>query len=177
MDFADEIVSCVPRLKSFARKLAGNQSLADDLVQETVLRALAHADQFSPGTNLGAWLSVILRNCYFNHKRTVRRLVSFDCDQNLPVPTISCPQESHLYLADVDRCMSALPAPQREALWLIAVNGTSYEAAADEVGCAVGTMKSRVSRARTELQNMGETQTPTNSSSGNKACARFGRAA
>jgi RNA polymerase sigma-70 factor (ECF subfamily) len=152
--FADEIVHCMPRLTSFARRLTHERSGADDLVQETVLRALSHAEQFEPGTNLVAWLSVILRNCYFNNKRTATRLVSIDDSTSVPTPSINCPQESLISLADVDFRFAALPATQREALILIGANGHSYEDAAKMVGCAVGTMKSRVSRARTELHNL-----------------------
>ena len=76
--FCDDVVLHLTRLQGFARKLAGNRSLADDLVQETVLRALTHADQFRPGTNLPAWLMTILRNTYFNEKRRDRRLCAFD---------------------------------------------------------------------------------------------------
>ena len=76
--FADDVVQNLPRLEGFARRLAGNRSFADDLVQETVLRALVHADQFRPGTNLLAWLTTILRNAYFNEKRRQRRIGPLD---------------------------------------------------------------------------------------------------
>jgi RNA polymerase sigma-70 factor (ECF subfamily) len=152
--FADELVVCMPRLTNFARRLTHNRSAAEDLVQETMLRALNHADQFEPGTNLAAWLSVILRNCYFNDKRTDSRLISSDAIEALSTAIIDCPQESHLRLAEADCRFNTLPVAQRQALLLVGANGNSYELAAKTAGCAVGTMKSRVSRARTELQNL-----------------------
>jgi RNA polymerase sigma-70 factor (ECF subfamily) len=153
-NFADEIVRCMPRLTRFAHRLTHSRSASEDLVQETVLRALNHADQFEPGTNLVAWLSVILRNCYFNDKRANSRLVSSDTIDALPTAIINCPQESHLRLAEVDCRFNTLTAAQRQALLLVGANGNSYELAAKAAGCAIGTMKSRVSRARTELQNL-----------------------
>lgn len=148
--FADEIVQHLPRLKVFARRFAGNRNLADDLVQETMLRALVHADQFQTGTNLLGWLYTILRNCYFNDKRINRRLTSLD-SLTLATPTIGGEQEARVHMRDVSCRVEKLPPAQREALLLVGASGHSYEAAAAIVGCAVGTMKSRVSRARTEL--------------------------
>lgn len=151
--FADDVVQNLPRLEGFARRLAGNRSFADDLVQETVLRALVHADQFRPGTNLLAWLTTILRNAYFNEKRRQRRIGPLD-PTTVPAPAISDEQEWHLRMRDVTCRFATLPAAQREALMLVGANGYSYDHAAKLAGCAVGTMKSRVSRARSELQNM-----------------------
>jgi len=144
----------------FARRLSKNRSMADDLVQETVLRAFAHADQFIPGTNLFAWLSVILRNCYFNERRSAVRLVSLDVTGDLPTPSIDSPQETRMNLSDVARRFDVLTSNQRQALTLVAANGYSYEDAAKQAGCVVGTMKSRVSRARTSLEQLLTTPTP-----------------
>ena len=149
--FADEIIEYLPRLQSSARRFAGNRNLADDLVQETVLRALVHADQFQTGTNLLAWLYTILRNCYFNDRRTGRRFTSLE-SVTLAAPTISGEQEARVHMRDVSRRFEKLAPAQRQALLLVGANGHSYEAAAAIAGCAVGTMKSRVSRARIELQ-------------------------
>jgi RNA polymerase sigma-70 factor (ECF subfamily) len=148
--FADEVVQHLPKLQGVARRFAGNRSLADDLVQETMLRALVHADQFQTGTNLLAWLYTILRNCYFNDRRIVHRFTSLD-SVTLAAPTISGEQEARLHIRDVSSRFQKLSPAQREALLLVGANGHSYEAAAAISGCAVGTMKSRVSRARTEL--------------------------
>lgn len=152
--FCDDVVHHLSRLQSFARKLAGNRSLADDLVQETVLRALVHADQFRPGTNLLAWLMTILRNTYFNEKRRDRRLSIFDENMVASIAHPTNEQESLVHFRDVARRFECLPALQREALMLVGANGFSYELAAQIAGCAIGTMKSRVSRARGQLQFM-----------------------
>src|SRR5579862_1520487 len=150
--FGDDIVVHVPHLQRFARRLAGNRSAADDLVQETVLRAMTHAHQFHPGTNLLAWLMTILRNTYFNEKRREKRLGTFDAKVAATLQTAHGEQEWHLHLCDVEYRFATLPAVQREALVLVGANGLSYDHAARIAGCAVGTMKSRVSRARAQLQ-------------------------
>jgi RNA polymerase sigma-70 factor, ECF subfamily len=143
VSFSEQVVQLTPRLRSFARSLSRDYSTADDLVQETVLRALTHADQFTPGTNLVGWLNTILRNSYFNERRKARHFVSLEICEALSAPSIDSPQESKLHFSDVDARFSNLPAPQLQALTLIAADGHSY--AAKVVACAVGTMKSRVS--------------------------------
>jgi RNA polymerase sigma-70 factor, ECF subfamily len=150
--FQDDVVQHLCRLQSFARRLAGNRSFADDLVQETVLRALVHADQFEPGTNLQAWLMTILRNAYFSEKRRARRLTYFDPEAAAALPAPSGQQEWSAQMGDVARRFDHLPPVQREALLLVGAHGLSYHRAAALAGCAVGTMKSRVSRARQQLQ-------------------------
>jgi RNA polymerase sigma-70 factor, ECF subfamily len=165
MSFSEQVVQLTPRLRSFARSLSRDYSTADDLVQETVLRALTHADQFTPGTNMVGWLSTILRNTYFNECRKTRRFVSLEVCEALPPPSIDSPQESKLHFSDVDARFSNLPASQRQALTLVAADGQSYEDAAKVVGCAVGTMKSRVSRARDALQDLLTKPAPQRSAS------------
>lgn len=152
--FTNDVTASVPRLTAYARRLAKNRSQAEDLVQETVLRALTHADQFSTGTNIVAWLTTILRNCYFNNIRQTRRFTSIDAIEGLPIAAIDCPQEARIRLNEFNVRFVSLPAQQREALMLVAVEGFSYESAAEKAGCAVGTMKSRVSRARAELERL-----------------------
>lgn len=152
--FCDEVVESVPQLQRFARRLAGNRSFADDLVQETVLRALTHESQFRPGTNLVAWLMTILRNAYFNEKRRERRLGTFDEKVAATLQTSHGEQEWNLRLRDVECRFASLPAVQQQALVLVGANGFSYDRAAEIAGCAVGTMKSRVSRARVQLQGL-----------------------
>jgi len=149
--FSDDVVHNMPRLKNFARRLACNRSDADDLVQETVLRALGHADQFRPGTNLLAWLNTILRNYFFNERKRRFRTAPIDPLLMIGSAAIKGDQESHMYVRHVARHFANLPSVHREALVLVGANGYSYENAADIAGCPVGTMKSRVSRARTEL--------------------------
>lgn len=150
--FVDDIVQHLPHLRAFARMLARNPTLADDLVQETVVRALSHADQFATGTNLKAWLSTILRNSYFNEKRCQGRLAQLDMEAFTESHTVRGEQEGHLRMRDFRRAFHTLPASQREALVLVGASGFSYEQAARIAGCAVGTMKSRVSRARLQME-------------------------
>jgi RNA polymerase sigma-70 factor (ECF subfamily) len=152
--FSDDVVESIPQLQRFARRLAGNRSFADDLVQETVLRALTHAEQFHPGTNLLAWLMTILRNTYFNEKRREKRLGTFDEKVAATLQTANGQQEWSLRMRDLECRFATLPAVQREALVLVGANGLSYDHAAQIAGCAVGTMKSRVSRARLQLQSL-----------------------
>lgn len=150
--FHEGILECLPHLRGFAHLLARNHALAEDLVHDTVLRAITARNQFQPGTNLRGWLIVILRNRYFNDRRrgAVRLTVSLEvCPTEA---SMSGGQEEGLEMRDFERHFHKLPAPQREALLLVGVNGCSYEDAADIAGCAVGTMKSRVSRARFHLR-------------------------
>lgn len=149
--FEDDITQHLCRLQSFARRLAGNRSFADDLVQETMLRALIHADQFQPGTNLQAWLMTILRNAYFSEKRRARRLTYFDPEAAAAIPAPGGQQEWASQMRDVAQRFDHLPETQQQALLLVGAQGFSYDRAAAIAGCAVGTMKSRVSRARQQL--------------------------
>ncbi len=154
--FADEVVERSAKLKGYARKLTGNRSAADDLIQETILRALVHSDQFKAGTNLSAWLSTILRNCYFNELRRSRQFSALNeaiCPQQPPIDT---DQMWAVQAKETAQHVAALPRVQREALSLVAVEGNSYEIAARKAGCASGTMKSRVSRARAALLRAAE---------------------
>jgi RNA polymerase sigma-70 factor (ECF subfamily) len=150
--FADEVVAHSAQLRGYARKLAGNRNLVDDIVQDTILRALVHSDQFRPGTNLSAWLYTILRNCYFNELRRVQRfpVVTADgiADRQSP---LAANQIWTVHAKEVAEDFAMLPKAQREALALVALDGDSYETAARKVGCRCGTMKSRVSRGRAAL--------------------------
>lgn len=152
--FGTDIVRNLPRLQRFARRLGGDRSLADDLVQETVLRALAHADQFRPGTNLMAWLTTILNNCYYDEKRRERWIAPVPVDDLVSPPVVAPQQEWKLFMSEVTSRFAKLPTAQREALMLVGANGFSYEHGARMAGCPSGTMKSRVSRARSNLQRL-----------------------
>jgi RNA polymerase sigma factor (sigma-70 family) len=147
----DMIVTELPRLRAFARMLAKNPTLADDLVQETALRALTYSDQYRAGTNFRAWVATILRNTYFNEMRHGKRLTDLG-DRNLREPMMQGAQEGHVRMMEFQRALYRLPPSQREALVLVGASGFSYEEAAEIAGCAVGTMKSRVCRARAELK-------------------------
>lgn len=151
---ADDIIPYLPHLRAFARMLAQDRTLADDLVQETAVRALSHAHQFQPGTNLKAWLTTILRNAYFTEKRSQGRVAQLGAEVARDVVVANGGQEWHLRMRDFEGAFNTLPAVQREALVLVGASGFSYEQAASMANCAVGTMKSRVSRARLQLQNL-----------------------
>src|SRR5215469_16857630 len=125
----DDIVPYLPHLRAFARMLAQDRALADDLVQETVLRAISHAHQFQPGTNMKAWLTTILRNSYFNEKRSQRRLAAFSSSTAGRVTVARGQQEHRLQMRDLRRAMVHLPETQREALALVGASGYSYEEA------------------------------------------------
>jgi RNA polymerase sigma-70 factor, ECF subfamily len=152
-----EILDHVSHLNSLARFLARDRTLADDLVQETLLRALHHAEQFEEGTNLRAWLTTILRNSYFNEKRSEarrRRLTQLGLLVKTESQLAPGDQEDRIQLRDFERAYWTLPQVQRQAITLVGAKGFSYEEASEIAGCAVGTMKSRVSRARLALQRL-----------------------
>ncbi|WP_370877768.1 sigma-70 family RNA polymerase sigma factor [Xanthobacter agilis] len=146
-----QVLEFLPALRAFARSLTRNRTEADDLVQETLLKALANVDRFDPGTNLRAWLFTILRNTYYTDMRKRRReteglSVLAHQDSN-----VGPSQEWSMTLKSLQEALTHLPDDQREALVLVGAAGLSYEEAAEVCGCALGTIKSRVNRARTKL--------------------------
>src|SRR5437762_5112691 len=150
----DDILASVPSLRAFAISLSGNGDRADDLVQETLLRALANIDSFQPGSNLAAWLFTILRNLFRSDYRKRRREVE-DADGSYAKTLKTQPaQNAHLEFEEFRTALEKLPQDQREALILVSASGFSYEEAAAICGCAVGTIKSRVARARETLLQM-----------------------
>ncbi|MCX5580414.1 sigma-70 family RNA polymerase sigma factor [Kaistia terrae] len=150
----NELVEALPMLRAFARSLSGNRDRADDLVQETVMRALANKDKFQVGTNLHAWLVTILRNQYYSEGRKRRREVEDAEGTHAARLSDVGAQHGHLELDDFLRAMQLLPDEQREALVLIGASGFSYEEAAEICEVKVGTVKSRVSRARARLEEI-----------------------
>ena len=145
------VLGAVPSLRAFAISLCGNVDRADDLVQETLLRALANIDSFQPGSNLPAWLFTILRNLFRSDYRKRRREVE-DAEGNYAKTLKTQPsQGAHLEFEEFRTALDKLPQDQREALILVGASGFSYEDAATICGCAVGTIKSRVNRARSKL--------------------------
>ena len=150
----DDILASVPSLRAFAISLSGNGDRADDLVQETLLRAIANIDSFQPGTNMSAWMFTILRNLFRSEYRKRRREVE-DTDGSYAESLKSHPeQNSRLEFQEFRAALAKLPPDQREALILVGASGFSYEEAAAIFECAVGTIKSRVNRARTRLADL-----------------------
>ncbi|NLH81735.1 MAG: sigma-70 family RNA polymerase sigma factor [Phyllobacteriaceae bacterium] len=144
----------LPSLRAFAVSLTGSPDRADDLVQETVMKAWAAHASFTEGTSLRAWLFTIMRNTYFSQYRKARREVQ-DTDGEAAARLVSVPaQQGHLDLADFRAALDELVPDQREALILVGASGFSYEEAAEICGCAVGTIKSRVNRARQRLMQL-----------------------
>jgi RNA polymerase sigma-70 factor (ECF subfamily) len=150
----DAVLGSIPNLRAFAISLCGNVDRADDLVQETILRALANIDSFQPGTNMAAWLFTILRNLFRSEYRKRRREVE-DVEGKYADNMKSQPdQEGRIELQEFRGALAQLPSDQREALILVGASGFSYEEAAEICECAVGTIKSRVSRARARLAEL-----------------------
>ncbi len=149
-----DILAIIPNLRAFAVSLCGNIDHADDLVQEALVKAWTNKDTFVEGTNLRAWLFTILRNIYYSEYRKRRREVA-DPDGTFAANLATAPAQSgHMDLLDFRAALQQLPGDQREALILIGASGLSYEEAASICGCAIGTMKSRVNRARNRLAEM-----------------------
>lgn len=155
-EFKREMLAVIPHLRAFARGLCGRPDLADDLVQETLLKAWAAQDRFEPGTSMRAWTFVILRNAYLTDMR--RNRFRADYDETVAERILVAPagQEGPLHLSDMHRALLQLPPERREALLLVGAGGFSYEEAAQICQCAVGTIKSRVGRARAALTLMME---------------------
>lgn len=150
----DGLVAAMPNLRAFAIALCGNPHTANDLVQETLVKAWTHRAKFVPGSNLKAWLFTILRNTYFSELRRRRREVQ-DVDGLHASRVASAPEQNgHADFRDFSKALEKLPTDQREALILIGAEGFAYEEAAEIAGCAVGTIKSRVNRARARLVEM-----------------------
>jgi len=159
--FSAALVEALPMLRAFARSLCGNRAQADDLVQETIVRALTNAEKYQPGTNLNAWLVTILRNHFYSEGRKRRREVE-DADGSIAGRLSEAPrQEGRIAMNEFVAALSKIPDEQREALILIGASGFSYEEAARICDVRVGTIKSRVSRARARLEDMLNASTPT----------------
>lgn len=144
----------LPQLRAFARTLARDAAQADDLVQETLLKAWSNRHRFEPGTNLRAWLFTILRNTFYSHHRKRRREVQDVDDAHVGRLAVRPDQDHALAMRDFATALASLPEDQREALILVGAAGMAYEEAAEVCGVAVGTIKSRVSRARARLGDL-----------------------
>jgi RNA polymerase sigma-70 factor (ECF subfamily) len=152
--FQQELVVLVPNLRAFARTLSGNGDAADDLVQETLVKAWKSRESYTAGTNLKAWLFAILRNTFLSERRK-RKFEVQDTDGILAAQlSVHANQAGHMDMLDFADAFATLPDEQREALILVGAEGFAYEEVALMCGCAVGTIKSRVNRARAKLAEL-----------------------
>jgi len=152
--FRERLIAEIPNLRAFATSLSGSVQQADDLVQDTLLKAWSHADSFIEGTNIRAWLFTILRNTYYSlYRRRGREVQDTDGIYSSKV-AVPGNQESAIDLADFRNALAKLPEEQREVLIMVGATGLSYEETAEICGVAVGTIKSRVNRARNKLAEM-----------------------
>jgi RNA polymerase sigma-70 factor (ECF subfamily) len=146
-----QMLALAPNLRAFALSICGSADKADDLVQETMLRAITRIDSFQPGTNLGAWLTTILRNCFLSELRK-RRYEVEDADGAYAHALRAAPeQESALEFKELRAALREIPFNQREALLLVGAAGLSYEDTATICQATTGTIKSRINRARSRL--------------------------
>jgi RNA polymerase sigma-70 factor, ECF subfamily len=152
--FRDQMLAAVPSLRAFAISLSGSHDRADDLVQDTLMRAWKNVDRFEPGTNLNAWLFTILRNLFHSEYRKRKREVEDPEGVHAARLATRPEQGARLDFEDFQRALAKLQPDQREALLLVGAEGFSYEEAAKICNVAVGTVKSRVNRARKKLEEM-----------------------
>ena len=153
-EFKDQLGQVIPHLRAFGRSLSGSRDLADDLVQETLLKAWAARKRFQAGTNMRAWTFIILRNLFLSQMRRARFKGEWDDVTAAKILAAPASQDRHIELGDMQRALLELPQPQREALILVGAGGFAYEEAAEICGCAVGTIKSRVARGRVALESL-----------------------
>ena len=166
-DFHNQMIGMLPKLRVQALALTRNRSAADDLVQESVVKALAARASFQPGTNFAAWMHRILRNTFVSGIRSKRQTQDLDA---CPAEALAIPGNAmeNLVMQELSRAVARLTPDQREALLMVSMEGMSYEQVAAATGCAVGTAKCRVFRARRQLEAMlmGEERRPANAAVG-----------
>lgn len=150
--FQKDLTDAIPHLRAFARSLCGNPSEADDLVQETLIKAWTARERFEDGSSMRAWTFRILRNHFYSERRRAWRKQEQGGEIHENAAVTNEQQSWALQLDDVRRALLDIPDEQREALVLVGAGGLSYEEAAEVCGCAVGTVKSRVSRGRAALE-------------------------
>jgi RNA polymerase sigma-70 factor (ECF subfamily) len=152
MDEAERLVELIPRLRRYARALAGDRASADDLVQDTLERAWAKLHLYRRGTDLRAWLFTVMHNVHVNKVRATR--ITDPLDEESPEMAQRAVQGDSLVVRDLDRSIALLPAEQRAVLLLVTLEDMSYEDVARTLGIPMGTVMSRLSRAREKLRGM-----------------------
>jgi RNA polymerase sigma-70 factor (ECF subfamily) len=149
--FKSDLTRLIPHMRAFARSLCGDPADADDLAQDALLKAWHARASFRPGTNLKAWTFMILRNQFYSEKRRSWRRQPLDPEVAERTLVDEADPSAPLELDEVRRALAGLPEEQRDALIMVGAGGLTYEDAAEALGCALGTVKSRVSRARARL--------------------------
>ena len=149
--FRDQLVAIIPALRSFARGLCGWRGMADDMAQEAMVRAWAARASYIQGTNFRAWMFIILRNQYYSTIRKDARMSTWDPEAAERLLVEAPSQQDGIHVGDVAKALQKLPPEQREVLLIVGASGASYEEAAEIIGCAVGTIKSRLARGRKAL--------------------------
>jgi RNA polymerase sigma-70 factor, ECF subfamily len=149
---SDDLLDHIPALRPYARSLCGNKADADDLVQETLVRAIEYVSSYRDGTNMRAWLFTIMRNRFFTNarKRARENTGAAECVSHLP--NQSAQQEWHVAGKELAQAVEELPVHYREALVLVVVLGETYIDASRILSCDIGTIKSRVNRARSKIK-------------------------
>ena len=150
MNEAQRMVELIPRLRRYARALVGDRATADDLVQDTLERAWAKLHLYRRGTDLRAWLFTVMHNVHVNRVRATR--LTDTLDDEMPELAQRAPQGDALLVRDLDRAIARLPAEQRAVLLLVTLEEMSYEEVARALGIPIGTVMSRLSRAREKLR-------------------------
>lgn len=153
-DPKDELVTHLPALRAFALSLTRNRATADDMMQDTVLKAWTNMDKFKPGTNMRAWLFTILRNNYYSSRRKLNREVPDIDNAFSDTLSVKPDHDGRLQMMDFKAAFDELADEHREALILVGASGFTYEEAAETCGVATGTMKSRINRARAKLTEL-----------------------
>lgn len=157
-DSRSEVVAMIPALRAFARSFCRDPSDADDLVQETLTKAIAAIETFESGTKLKSWLFTIMRNTFYTKVRKQKRELTGDTDCVASLPIVQPTQEWSQRGLELQTALQRLPEGQREVIVLIGVLGVGYEEASKICGCEIGTIKSRMNRARARLAlELGET--------------------
>jgi len=148
-NFEDELMQLLPALTQFSRSLCRQPADAEDLVQETLVKALNNRDKYQPYGSLKSWLFTIMKNSFCSRFKRARRETALGDE---PGPVIHAPQETAIELQDVGRAYNKLSASHRSVIDMVVFNGLSYEHAATKTGCTIGTIKSRLCRARMQLE-------------------------
>ena len=148
-DFHEQLISFMPRMRVWALALTRNRAAAEDLTQDVATKALVAKDCFVPGTNFSAWVHRIMINHFISSVRSKREFTDME---NMPEIPVAAAHEDRTALRELGWALNRLPNDQREALYMIVLQEKSYEDAAEQTGCAIGTLKSRVHRARLQLR-------------------------